>query len=77
MQAPMKDYFDAVESMVATHTNAQRRVSDAEFQQRMGICRQCPMLVRRWFHSETCDECGCFIQQKARDNTQKCPLGKW
>lgn len=50
------------------------KVSDQEFQNRMVICRACPLFKAKL---EQCGECGCFLQVKARLNGMECPLKKW
>jgi cellulose synthase/poly-beta-1,6-N-acetylglucosamine synthase-like glycosyltransferase len=53
-----------------------REVEDTVYEQRLGLCRQCPSCDREQM---VCRErtCGCFLKVKARWHSEACPLGKW
>lgn len=53
-----------------------RLVSEAEFERRYSICRECEKLE----YGSTCMLCGCVVQVRARLENGKCPYpkhGKW
>ena len=45
------------------------RVSDADYQARLAICRECPELM-----NGTCRLCGCYVETRAAKKGQKCPM---
>jgi hypothetical protein len=47
-------------------------VDDAQYGQRLEICRTCDRLS-----GNRCVACGCFIRVKARGRIFRCPIGKW
>jgi hypothetical protein len=52
------------------------KVSDAVYEERLGICRQCELCnLDRMVCSHPA--CGCFLTIKAGWNSEKCPLDKW
>jgi hypothetical protein len=54
--------------------NGMRLVSTETYTSRMSICKQCPMLK-----AGTClhGSCGCAIANKARWESERCPIDKW
>jgi len=40
--------------------------------ERLAICQQC-----KHYTGKTCSYCGCYTAFKIRQNTEKCPVGKW
>lgn len=49
-------------------------LSDMDFFTRMNICKDCEKFNKLL---TKCNECGCFLQIKARWSTENCPLNKW
>lgn len=41
---------------------------------RVEICEQCP---RFDCQSRRCRECGCFVDQKSKYQSEQCPIGRW
>ena len=51
-----------------------RRVSIDEYINRLTICKDCNNFDdEKW----VCKNCGCYLDKKAKMNTEKCPDGKW
>jgi hypothetical protein len=50
------------------------RLTPDKVDERLAICYQCPSFLPR---TARCDECGCFMKQKAKLANAYCPLGKW
>jgi len=51
-----------------------KRVTKAEYAQRLSICDTCPLLMKR---SGLCRSCGCVMRVKAALPSMECPMGKW
>lgn len=52
------------------------KVEDAIYEQRLAICRECPLCdPNRMVCSHP--NCGCFLTVKARWQSEACPLEKW
>ena len=51
-----------------------KHVDDEIYNKRMEICKGCEK-----FNPESvrCNDCGCFLEIKAKWNSEKCPLEKW
>jgi len=49
------------------------RVEPVIAEERMGICRECPMLNA----IGQCEECNCIMHLKVKLPNASCPLGKW
>lgn len=68
----------ALESAKAISKNiasgADLRVTDKVFNARMDVCRACPKFNA---NMARCDECGCFLQVKAKLAGMLCPLDSW
>ena len=47
-------------------------VHDAQYRQRLEICRECDRRT-----GKRCTACGCWINVKARGRAFSCPLGRW
>ena len=47
-------------------------VDDAQYRERLEICRTCDRLS-----GNRCLACGCFIYVKARGRIFRCPIGHW
>jgi hypothetical protein len=67
---------DFVASAAAIATSGLKRVEEAEYQRRLGVCGECP-----FFKNQHCMKCGCAVEgtilSKARYASAACPLGKW
>jgi anaerobic ribonucleoside-triphosphate reductase len=51
-----------------------KRVSYRTYIMRLSICERCPHLDKdKW----TCGECGCFVDKKAKMDTETCPKYRW
>jgi hypothetical protein len=50
------------------------RTTIKEYINRLSICKDCLHFNdKKW----SCKICGCFLDKKAKMNTEKCPDGKW
>lgn len=49
-------------------------VDKKTFRKRFNICRRCDSFFKP---TNSCKECGCFMQLKCRLANVKCPLLKW
>lgn len=49
------------------------KVSIEIAEKRMGICNECPRLLR----TNQCSLCGCFMHLKTKLSKAECPEGKW
>lgn len=49
-----------------------KRVEFDDYVFRLRVCNECP-------HSKDwkCDVCGCYLDKKAKMNTEECPEGNW
>jgi hypothetical protein len=56
----------------ATRAGQQVRVSQAEQDRRLEVCKGC-----EFFTGITCLKCGCVIRFKMKLATEACPIGKW
>lgn len=54
--------------------NGMVNVSDSVKEERMNICKSCPL-----FNSSntTCNQCGCYLVEKTKWASEKCPIDKW
>ena len=45
-----------------------------EYIHRLTVCKEC-----EYFDNEkwSCKKCGCYLDKKAKMNTENCPEGKW
>lgn len=50
------------------------RVSDEIAEERMGICNNCPELLKI---TKQCKQCGCVMPAKTKLLEATCPLGNW
>ena len=60
------------QSVVAFVGDGCALVDDAQYRQRLEVCRTCG---RR--NGKRCTACGCWINVKARGRAFACPLGRW
>jgi hypothetical protein len=51
-----------------------KRVDDTVYSSRLAICQSCEYYDDK---NITCKTCGCFLDIKARWNSEKCPIDKW
>ena len=51
-----------------------QRTSIDEYIHRLTVCKDC-----EYFDNEkwSCKKCGCYLDNKAKMNTENCPNGKW
>lgn len=61
-------------SVVNHISNGMIKVSDPIKEERMAICRACPLFNSS---NKTCNKCGCFLEVKTSWASEKCPEGKW
>ncbi len=53
-----------------------RKLTDAEYEQRIAVCRECPACdVERLVCGDV--KCGCFLTRKARWRSESCPRDQW
>lgn len=48
------------------------RVSDAEYEHRLSVCKNCEQLLMG-----TCGACGCYVELRAVARAGRCPHKKW
>ncbi len=48
------------------------RASDAEYEARLAVCRECPSLDHA-----SCMQCGCYAEVRALKRAVHCPVKKW
>ncbi len=48
------------------------RVSDAVYEHRLSVCKQCDLL-----NEGTCGACGCYVELRAAAETGRCPHKNW
>ncbi|MBQ2115498.1 MAG: hypothetical protein IIW54_02160 [Lachnospiraceae bacterium] len=48
------------------------RVTDEEYEKRLGICQECEKL-----NAGTCGACGCYVELRAIAKVSRCPRKKW
>lgn len=63
-----------VKAVVKHVANGMVNVSDSVKEERMNICKSCP-----FFNSSntTCNQCGCYLAEKTKWASEKCPIDKW
>ena len=83
-----KKVIRAGASIAKTQLLRMDRATDAQYQDRLAVCRSCPS-IRTINGSERCGPmyeswvrqggktCGCILKYKARDIRQTCPQSKW
>ena len=51
-----------------------KKVEIDEYSTRLNICKECDKFNKeKWI----CNVCGCYLEQKAKMSTEKCPKNKW
>lgn len=65
---------NVTKAVVKHVANGMVNVSDNIKEERMSICKSCP-----FFNSAntTCNQCGCYLEEKTKWASEKCPLDKW
>ena len=59
---------------IAKYIRFGKRVSINDYIYRLTVCETCNHLDNeKW----SCKECGCYLDKKAKMNTEKCPNDKW
>lgn len=51
-----------------------KHVSNKDFKERVAVCNACPFLN---YKENRCEDCGCYINIKARLKVEDCPQGYW
>lgn len=49
-----------------------QRVTEAEYETRLNICRSCDFL-----QNGTCMQCGCYVEVRGAQKKGTCPLRRW
>lgn len=62
--AKIQKYKDAIK--------LEDRVSEAEYECRLAICKECDLL-----NVGTCGACGCYVELRAAAVVGRCPYSKW
>ncbi len=52
--------------------DAADKVTDAEYERRLAVCRECDYL-----NEGTCNACGCYVELRAAAKSGNCPYKKW
>ncbi len=60
------------QSVVAFVGDGCGMVDDAQYRQRLEICRTCDRRT-----GKRCTACGCWINVKAQGRVFRCPIGHW
>ena len=60
----IREYIDNLDSNI--------KVVDTIYEKRLGICRECDMLL-----TGMCRSCGCYVEMRAVIAKNKCPRKKW
>lgn len=73
----MRDMLDKGEELRKLEALIERlpepeRASKEAYEERLGICRECDLLV-----DGTCNACGCYVELRAATQKSKCPKKKW
>lgn len=63
-----------VKAVVKHVANGMVNVSDSVKKERMNICKSCPLFNPS---NTTCNQCGCYLEEKTKWASEKCPLDKW
>ena len=49
-----------------------KRASESEYKNRLSVCKTCAHLL-----AGTCFKCGCYVEYRAAEVNNSCPLDKW
>lgn len=60
----IREYIDNLDSNI--------KVVDTIYEKRLGICRECDMLL-----TGMCRSCGCYVEMRAVIAKNNCPRKKW
>lgn len=52
--------------------SSEEKVSDEEYEKRLGICKECDRLLEA-----TCQKCGCYVEIRALKKDSHCPSKHW
>lgn len=59
---------------IANYIRYGQRVSIDEYIHRLAVCKDCNNFnTEKW----SCKKCGCYLDKKAKMNTESCPDDKW
>lgn len=64
-------YFDNLYSYIA-HLDEEVKTSDAVYETRLGICKECELLA-----DGMCRACGCYVELRAAMKKNACPYEHW
>ena len=64
---------ELLEEMAAQEPVTEDTAGEDLYRSRLEICRSCDKLIG----GMTCQECGCFVQFRARHKSASCIWGKW
>lgn len=71
----LREMAEADRNMLQKYKDAIRqedRVSEAEYEARLLVCRQCDLL-----NAGTCGACGCYVELRGAAKAGTCPYKKW
>lgn len=71
----LREMAEADARMIGKYRDAIKetdRVSNAEYERRLAICKDCGLL-----NAGTCEACGCYVELRAIAKAGKCPYKKW
>lgn len=69
--AGMEEYFRSLQEYIA-NLDEDIKASETLYEERLGICRQCDMLLEGM-----CRKCGCYVELRAVMAVKNCPDKKW
>ena len=59
-------------SITSTHTHTNLFSTKEKQTKRLNLCQECD-----YYYHGRCRQCGCFMEQKVKLNSAKCPMGIW
>lgn len=63
-------------ALVGHALNGFKEVPTEQAEERLKVCQGCDRYVENE-GAPRCSECGCFLKEKVKWASEKCPLGKW
>ncbi len=69
--AEKEDVYASIKRMIDM-VEASDKPSDAQYEERLNVCRQCDKLLEG-----TCTACGCYVELRAARKSTHCPHRKW
>ncbi|MCM1539689.1 MAG: DUF6171 family protein [Blautia sp.] len=69
--ADQEEYFRSLKDYIE-NMDPDIRAAERLYEERLGICRECGMLLQGM-----CRKCGCYVELKAAVAKNACPWGKW